>query len=749
MSSRKIDYSAVNDATDRLAKFKADEFFPDLLSNEQMSQIQENRIKKQKKLGYGKVKDVRESDFIIKDGGYEKDADGNIFSVDDFDIARYMTEAEDADTGTLHDLKIDTRDLKLADNFYDYAFEFRKKAMRAGRAHPPWARQMWVGAMLFGEVCPKCSDPDWLDIENVPVNYKSINMPEHLCFLNKGKCPKCKRKKWDLIQNHGLRNYTQYAGVIGQRGSKSSLTALLASYLTHRILKFPQLSSLSTAMQASTELTGTFVSLTYGKAAGVLWTPFKHIIEEECDWFTDYFELMDHYKAKYGREMYKLNAQFMTFHDRNLRIYPSGPKSQTLRGDTRVFGALDELGLFPLPSGDDQEDETSDRANADEAHKSLYNSLGTASAIYENLLREGYQTAPPPMLFNVSSPYSIRDKMMRLLRQSKTEEGRSILGVQLATWEMNPTFTRQSQFIVDAYNSNYEKAERDFGANPPTVHSRFVPVDSYKTGVFIGGKNSHQFTYQYDQAREVYGKIELVRNHGTFPSIMAMDAGHTNNSFCVGGGHYNFDTGKTHITTLLECIPTEGRSVNFNLIYGNVILPLAKDLNAVGLSADQWQGIDILYRIKADMGLNPLKKPRCLPKQYSPKRKDFDAVVEMMRSGNLIVPSLSDKDRDWILEGNIDNFRTDMFGKPVHHLMLQMNTVMDTGEGRAPTKGEKMTDDLFRTLVLLVTTIHNPKVMERLEEARKFSYSGNRVRMPMAAFAGRSGGSSGAMNFRR
>ncbi len=1240
-NSRKIDYQAVNDATDRLAKFKADQFFPELLSNDQLSKIQENRIKKQKKLGYGKVKDVRESDFIIRDGGYDIDGDGNSFAVDDFDIARYMREAEDMDTGTLHDLKIDTRDLKLADNFYDYAFEFRKKAMRAGRAHPPWSRQMWVGAMLFGEVCPKCSDPDWLDINNVPVNYKSINMPEHLCFLKKGKCPKCKRSKWDLIQNHGMRNYTQYAGVIGQRGSKSSLTALLASYVTHRILKFPSLASLSTAMQASTELTGTFVSLTYGKAAGVLWTPFKHIIEEECDWFTDYFELMDHYKGKYGRELYKLNAQFMSFYDRNLRIYPSGPKSQTLRGDTRCvsgselvstdvglmridnprlrgqrvslrgeshpvvrhliqgvrdivrvklsngfwidctpdhlfeallpdysrknvqaqdlegayltlelngkfgsgdlsayappkskhsfrfdalaaihraktftipelrelgiptsklsrllvamkasgdlmrlkrrpdgyipfslrldatlpsligkyargkildkqaatiplrdsfalgyllgafvadgsyankqefrinaldrtrienirshllevfgveykiheyvspkyqktayyvsvstanvrsffvwlglspatarsktlpwsvlqgtrdmvhgylcghlvsdgtidsglfmystvsrdlakqlmtllghcrihsnlyynastdgtydvfvdpafhtrfrktiaskltiaktkhgrridfasirntrkryptfnapyfqhkdqrnmlyyakrvmqtgdarcvplaeypskvkklmaetdrdtvylrvesvtplkssvpvfdisvdsdehlfklgpgvvthncFGALDELGLFPLPSGDDQEDETSERANADEAHKSLFNSLGTASAIYENLLREGYQTAPPPILFNVSSPYSIRDKMMRLLRQSKTEAGRSILGVQLATWEMNPTFTRQSQFIVDAYNANYEKAERDFGANPPTVHSRFVPVDAYKSGVFVGGKNSHQFVYQYDQAKEVYGKIEIVRNWNGYPSIITIDAGHTNNSFCIVGGHYNFETGKTHATTLLECMPTEGRSVNFNLLYENVILKLAKDLNAVGLGADQWQGIDLLYRIKADMGLNPLKKPRCLPKQYSPKRKDFDNTVEMMRSGNLILPTVSDKDRDWILDGNIDNFRTDMMGKPVQHLMLQMSTVMDAGEGRAPTKGEKMTDDMFRALVLFVATVHHPKVLERLEEARKFSYSGDRVRMPMGAVAGRSGGTFGAMNSRR
>jgi hypothetical protein len=729
---KKIDYSKVNSITDHLdalAESGADSLFPGLLSDSDMEAIQRKRVKAKPK---GTVKDVKEDEYIIRAGGFDEETGD---ATDDFDIAKYMREAEDEETGTLHDLRVDTRDLRAAKNFYDYAFNMLGK-----NANPPWSRQLWIGAMLFGEVCPCCTKREWLDIHNVPKDFNSRDMPEYMTFLEYGKCPKCQRNKWELIQNHDLRNYLQYAGVIGQRGSKSSLTALLASYSAHKFLKFPNYASLTKSMQASTELTGTFVSLTFAKAVGVLWTPFKKIIDES-DWFQDYFKLLDSYKESMGRELYKNSSIYLTFGYKNLRFYPSGPKSSTLRGDTRVLAALDELGLFPLPSGDAEEDETSERANADEAHKSLFNSLGTVSVAYEALLKEGYHSAPPPLLFNVSSPYSQRDKMMRLLRESRTEDGkRTILGVNLPTWEINPFYSRHSNIIASAYSSNPEKAERDWGANPPAVHSRFLHPDTVKEGVFINGPNSHNFVYQFDRADEVYARIEKTRSF-KYPSVIAIDAGHVNNSFTIVCAHYDFDTGKTVVSTVLECMPSGDRKVNFNLLYLNVILKLAKDMNAVGLAADQWQGIDLLYRIREDMGNNPLGKPRCLPKQYSPRRKDFNAAVSMIASKNVLLPSVGDADREKILTGGVDDYRTEMMGKPVAHLMLQSVTVRDVGPERTPEKGEGYTDDIFRAFVLAITTIHNPRVMDRLVEARDFNY-GNSGSMPEPGVLGRSGGGS-------
>ena len=211
---------------------------------------------------------------------------------------------------------------------------------------------------------------------------------EHLVLLENGKCKKCKTFKYELIRDFGLRNYQELVNCLGQRSGKSSSAASYGSYLTHRYLKFPKLASLTTAMQKSTELTGTFVSLTFSKAEALLWTPYLNIVNEST-WFSELHAVLDHYGNKYGIELYRKKDLFLKYYHKNLKFYPTHPNGNILRGDTRILSVVDELGLFPLPSGEDEEDEQSARANADEAHKSLTNSLVTVQAISLNLLKEG------------------------------------------------------------------------------------------------------------------------------------------------------------------------------------------------------------------------------------------------------------------------------------------------------------------------------------------------------------------------
>jgi hypothetical protein len=82
-----------------------------------------------------------------------------------------------------------------------------------------------------------------------------------------------------------------------------------------------------------------------------------------------------------------------------------------------------------------------------------------------------------------------------------------------------------------------------------------------------------------------------------------------------------------------------------------------------------------------------------------------------------------------------------MVNKPVQHLMLQMSTVKDIGHHRCPTKGDDMTDDIFRAFVLGLAKMHHPLVMAALLEAKDWTYGeANRSRMPTPVFMGRSGG---------
>lgn len=698
------------------------ELFPEFTSDEHLEFMETHEAKAKKS--------KRESTIILPD-------DTEALIPDDFDIKALMAQAEDPITGTMRNLRVDDRDLPHATNYYDYSYRI------IGRdANPPWAKQMWTGLMLFGEICTACTKKKYLDVDNIPKGMNSEFITDIITLLNHGVCPKCGRHKIDLIKNHNLRNYQQLVNVLGQRSGKSSSSAGgYAPYITHQYLKFPDLGSMAKSdMQASTELTGTFVSLNFAKAIGVMWTPYKKAIEASS-WFKEYFRILDDAKEKYGREFYRASTLYMTFYHKNMRFYPTGPRASTLRGDTRILAMLDELGLFPLPSGDEEEDSESERANADEAHKSLMNSLATVQAIRWRLLNEGVSSAPPCVLMSVSSPYSLRDKVMRLLKLSRSEEGKKfILGVNLPTWEVNPSMGRDSPIIAAAYAENPEKAERDFGANPPAVHSRYVPVKAYEQGVFVNGQNTHNFKYEFDQPGQIYGKIERVRTV-KWPSIVSIDAGVTNNSFIITGLHYDFDTSKTVVSTILECMPQEERTVNFNLLYLHVILPLLKELNAVAMLADQWQSIDLLNRAQDDMGNNPLGKPRCKTKQYSPRRKDFDAVVAMLTAGNLLLPTVSEVDKKFILDGGVENYRTEMIGKPVQHCLLQLSTVKDLGPSRCPGKGDGYTDDIFRAIVLGASKIHHEAIMDRLKEARNFNYgNGSGNRMPMPAFAGRSGG---------
>lgn len=632
---------------------------------------------------------------------------------DDFDILSVMREAEDPDTGLLRDLRIDDRDLPQAGSYYDYAFN-----IIGGDANPPWLIQMWTALLLFAETCPPCSDKRWYNLEYVVANVEksmpSIGITEFLQPLRHGKCPKCKRTKLDLIQNHGLVDYNELVNVLGQRSGKSSSAASLASYATHRWLKFPKLGTLTQSMQKSTELTGTFVSLTFDKAFSLLWTPYSNIINESR-WFQSYHSMLDHYGQKHGTELYRKKDLFLKYYHKGLNFYPTNPKAQTLRGDTRIFAAIDELGLFPLPSGKNEEDETSDRANADEAHKSLTNSLVTVQAISHELMLKG-MNCPPALMFGVSSPMSIRDKVWRLYLDSKTDEGKqSILGINLPTWKVNPSIQRNTPIIVSAYRRNAEKAERDFGANPPKVHSAFLKQESVPLTLWTRPQ-THVLEYQYDQPGILWAKTKRLTLL-PFPSLVTIDAGYSNNSFCLTAAHFNFQTNKTEVSTVLEIMPHDDRRIDFNLIYENVILPVLRDVNAVGLLADQWQSLDLLSRAKADMGLLPNGKPRCLTKQHSPKRKDFNTMQAMCESGNLLLPKLTAAEYQEIVDpSKVPDWRK-LNGSPAKHLLLQLLTIKDVGETRCPEKGDGFTDDIARTLVLQ-TNIHSDAVMQRLKEAK-------------------------------
>lgn len=148
--------------------------------------------------------------------GIPVDDDGEL------DIVGLLDSAYDEDTKTVRDLKIDDRDFSRAKNMFDFCTNYLGKGSKM-----PFARQMWVGYQLLSEYCPRCSDPKWKDIRNVPVDFRPADMPDHVMFLENGVCPKCKATKSQLYKNELLNNYQELNLLAGQRSGKCLIGSTL------------------------------------------------------------------------------------------------------------------------------------------------------------------------------------------------------------------------------------------------------------------------------------------------------------------------------------------------------------------------------------------------------------------------------------------------------------------------------------------------------------------------------------------
>ena len=687
-----------------LKKIKADKLFPDFLSDEDKRQIRRLRSKSKTK-----TKEQTDEHEIVKRSVKEAMELNPL----EFDLQSMVNDLIDPKTGRMREA-VDTRGLAEASNFYDYCYN-----ILGNDIHAPWAVQMWSALMSFGEICPRCTDKQFFDVHNINKKWDSRKLVKHLTLLEHGVCPHCGATKKELYEKHEMNYVNQTVFVWGQRSGKSSTAAVMASYVLHRYLMYPILASMTNSMQASTELVFVFCSLTYQKAFDVLWTPFKNIIDNS-QWFKSYFALLDSYKEKQGKELYVNSKSILAFANKNIRCYPTGPTANTLRGNTSIMTMLDELGLFPLPDPTRElvEDDTNRRADSDEAYTSLLNSLATVGAAQKELIWSGHYDAPPCLMLSVSSPISKRDKVMRLLDEAKTNP--FIFGCHLPTWEVNPYLEKDSPLIASAFATDERKAMRDFGASPSeTSNPYFDPLTVTKC--FIGRPNTHQLIYQYNSVGNdhfVYGKLRHI-NQYVGPTVMGLDAGLVNNSFAIAVVGYNEQTKKTETVCALEVIAKDGNTIDFERMYSDVILPLAKDLNTCFVVADRWNSADHLHRIRADRGLRR-KKPVTYAKQYSLKPKDFEAVKAMMANGSVICPKLKPELGQKILSGKVADYKVELIERPIENLYLELLTVTDLGPTLCPTKAEGFTDDLARAWVLAVATINKEKVAELVQEVRPY-----------------------------
>lgn len=511
------------------------------------------------------------------------------------------------------------------------------------------------------------------------------------------------------LQMEGLPQFVA-SGILHHNSGKSVVVAMISTYLTHRLLMSQSPTGIL-GIDSTTVLHGTFVALTQKQASDTLWTPYFNYIMGS-PWFQAYHDLIRKHERRYGIEVMKIRDTFVLYGHRNFVIYPAGPDGRILRGRTRVLAVIDEVAYF-----DNDAQSKKIKVSAGAVYGALDRSLATVRSAEMRQVESGYDEAFTGYFCNISSPVHARDKINELLRMSVGSE--KLLGIHAPTWKMNPTMPRTSEFLVEAFRRDPVGAARDYGAEAPLSANPFITQPTFiQDAIREKGRSmctyAHHIIRHKDGERQRYGSLVKAATT-TKASILAIDAGFSNNSFALVTGSRD-DAGIISVDCLVEIVPKPGIPLNYTLIFDELLIPLCKARNVRVMLADQWQSLKLLQDAK--LKVDSIEESD----QYSLKYQDMWTVKTMFEStpSRISLPRMThaDKIAD-TLKYDGDEYPQCFENKPTEHLIMQLQTVQDTG--RSVIKNTGATDDLWRAMALMVYGFECGEYDEYLTKAPEVS----------------------------
>ncbi len=505
----------------------------------------------------------------------------------------------------------------------------------------------------------------------------------------------------------------------------SFLCAQISTYVWHWYTKIPGIPAKAYGLH-NTRLYMTFTGLSHKKVLKNLWVPFTNYIKDS-PWFNDYHNFLADECKRLSidiESVLKFKEESLLYKHKNLEVLPQGPDVRKTRGDTAILSACDEVGWM-LGSRDAL------KINPDGVYTAVTNALATIRTSFDRIKKlKGAYHFPTGYSVMISSPSSARDKIMRLLYQSRKQK--NMYAYHLPTWEMNPYMSRES--LEDYFEQDPVAAETNYGAMPPLAENPFVADVSEIYKNQVGRKNCLKYRIVHIQTRskKIYTSCILdIAEPTQKPMLMGIDAGYKKNSFAVVLTSYN-EHGQLVIEGALEAKPQQKRPINFPHVYRNVIKRILEEYNIIAVFFDQWQSIDLIQLIDDDFGVEALR--------YSPKYVDFE-VVRQRLLGDQVKFAKIEKSLDAIKMG-IRDYETYFLYRPLSHLILQIATVQDTG--RKVTKTADLDDDIFRAFALCCIFTWEEDYKEQLIwYGKERSREGSGFIYSTTSTINRSGGSKG------
>lgn len=633
---------------------------------------------------------------------------------DEARIDQLITEAIEANNPLPPDIKIQDRDIPQAPNFLTWLTDERF----AGGEMPPFPRQIYVGSMLFAEVCPRCTDMEWF--ERMKVDTSLSRLQERVEFLHNGKCKRCGTDRGELVDEGELANYSELTLIVGQRGTKTSTINQLDGYSLHRYLKLPEPTRVYRQLPQQV-FTTTYTSRTFSQVRANVWEPFINIMNNG-PWFKNYHKFLAKRGQELGEELAIISEIFVRYRHRNLFISPASPSGQTMRGRTRFTAFIDEISHMPIKTAGGRE---AAAANAKDTYTALKNSLKTLNNAYKQRFKDGYIDVPKPIMYNASSPLTINDYGMTLLRMSKVST--EMLGLKYKTWEFNPTLPESA--FADDFRTRPVESARDYACEPPLGRSTWMTDVESVSQMFNGKRNMYRIEHQVRRTKTKKRVTTAVLHKQMDPDIewgcvLALDIGSTNNSFAfaIGTVPNDFDlqsyidqdseteeasVGMVPINILFagEVIPRQGAEISQSGLYNQVLSQMCTDLPINLVISDRWQNKKMVQDLEDEFG--------CEYVEYTLRWEDFENFKQGIFDNEVSLPKLK-TDMNDIVATTLDDYPHMFEGKPLEHLAYQFLTVQEA-RGATVTKGDA-TDDMFRCIALIHAACQDKEMLEALLE---------------------------------
>lgn len=475
-------------------------------------------------------------------------------------------------------------------------------------------------------------------------------------------------------------------GVHLHNSGKTALTAKIAAYLVHQYLCLDSVCSNHYGLPG-TLLTGTFVAADVKQVQATTWGDFVATVKSS-EWFKEYFAYLDTEKKRLGVKLYDFKETSLKFPIKRLEIEFGAGSMAGLRGRTRFFGSIDELGWFEQREG-------AKLRSGPEIYTALANSLRTVRSKCNGAWKQGRYNLPSAFMLNVSSPKAEDDPIMTKYAAAKADP--KTYCFHYATWDINPDLDKaemKSEMIKDPI-----KTMRDFGAQPGTGKDIFLPnieimyanIDDERRNAISYRNVVTEQTIKDTTYWSIKCVLESLALDKMTPCVVACDAGEVKNGYSVVIASLGRE-GQTILEAVLSVQPrainqgTVAR-VNFPSI-SELIKEIGRIIHIEMIVYDRWQSTQAIQEFR-EMGYDA--------RQISLKYPDFEEFKKRFLEGNISYPAPEVPFQTLMLEDVSDQ-------TPVAQLLKQSRTVRDTG--RSIVKPNVGDDDIFRGSVLADYVLH-------------------------------------------